>query len=556
MKALKPAWNTVAAFLWLCGSFATAGTGIRGKITAGEPGPLIVWSLPVPVRDDGVPQLPTKEELFASSVRPGSIPADSRGRFALPVPPGLHCVFAFADQNQNGRWDPAVPEAFGWYTSQPAGAWEPISVVDGSEVEVTLQVRSPRPFPTSQREAAGGRLTSIRGHAVLQLKGTASQRGYAHGFLIADQIVDFFRFYILEDKLRSAAEYETGFARFLTTHFAWPRAFVEECEAVITGMQASGADLFLPELNREFSLTDLYAINAYIETRAMVSSCTQFAAWGERTRETDVDGGMITGRNMDGEIDVRKVTVSHFLLMAVDPDEPGQKRFVSMMWPGFVATISGFNEDGLCAMENAGLTGPGPVVNRLVPFSWTMRESLATLGADASPASVQRLMDSFDNAAGGSCGPGCVTLFAVPAHGQSDPAFVVEGDRFGEAMRTAESAWPRVPEALVASNHHLVYGVDPSRPGKVFGRTPSFSSLWRYQAGASKLEAWHRTNRRIGTAEMRELLQTVAHGTTEYAIITRPNQREFDVATASMSPELWDAPYRQWTSFTFEDVFP
>jgi hypothetical protein len=108
----------------------------------------------------------------------------------------------------------------------------------------------------------------------------------------------------------------------------------------------------------------------------------------------------------------------------------------------------------------------------------------------------------------------------------------------------------------VLSNHPRKYGVTASAPDKVFGQPPSFSSLWRYEAGANMLDAWHRRGRAIGTPEMRELLQTVAHGTTEYAVITRPNQREFDVAVASMKSEPWDAPYREWTTFAFDNVFP
>lgn len=57
---------------------------------------------------------------------------------------------------------------------------------------------------------------------------------------------------------------------------------------------------------------------------------------------------------MDGECDVRKVTVSHFLLFAVDPAEPGYKRWFSAMWPGFVGTISGINEEGLYSMKMPG----------------------------------------------------------------------------------------------------------------------------------------------------------------------------------------------------------
>lgn len=34
---------------------------------------------------------------------------------------------------------------------------------------------------------------------------------------------------------------------------------------------------------------------------------------------SDVDGGIIAGRNMDGDLDVRKVTITHFLGFAHEP---------------------------------------------------------------------------------------------------------------------------------------------------------------------------------------------------------------------------------------------
>ncbi len=503
---------------------------------------------------DGTIQRPSKPEIFAASQHAEATVAPDRS-YSLQLPTGHYCVFAFADRNNNGRWDPAEPEAFGSYARSTAGHFDVVTVGEEDVTGIDLTLKAPRHFPSGTQSVPGGTLTRIKGIPVLQLSGDSHTRGFAHGKLVAAQIVDFFRFYVLEDKMRSAEVYERGFARFLGTHFAYPKPFVTECKAVIEGMRASGQNLMIPELGRDFSLTDLYAINGYIETRAMRSSCTQFGAWGPRTESTDVDGGMITGRNMDGEVDIRKVTVSHFLLFAVDPAEPEQKRYVSMMWPGFVATISGINEDGFYTMENAGLTGPGKVVDNLVPISWTMREALARLGADTSPASLQSFVDRYDNAAGGVSGPGCIMLFATPFRGQKVPAFVFEGDRFGDAIRTAGEVRPRIPNVLVCSNHHRKYGVDARRPGLVFGKKPSYSSLWRYEAGMRKLVAWDRVDRKIGTPEMRELLQAVAHGTTEYSIITRPNKVEFDVAIASMKPEPWDAPYRKWTRFRFDDVF-
>lgn len=557
---MKARTAAALAALALTALGAPAQTSIRGVVSvagaAGGAVPLRVFAIRFHVRADGVAVAPEKDAVLAASRGDGVVTAGADGAFEVAVAPGTYGVFGFADLDRDGGWDPGGPEPFGWYAASACGGFAPVRVpAMGSGAGIELEVRAPEHFAVETRSTSHGTLRRVKGYPVLQLRGDARQRGLAHGSLVARQIVDFFRFYVLEDKLKSASDYLESFAPFLETKLRLPEAFEAECDAVIEGMQASGVDLWLEDLGRDFSRTDLLAINSYIETRAMQASCTQFAAWGDRTAGTDVDGGMVTGRNMDGECDLRKVTVSHFLLFAVEPTEPGQKRYVSMMWPGFVGTISGLNESGFYAMENAGGTGPGPVVDRLVPISWTMREALARSDGSATPESVKALCDEFANAAGGSCGPGCVMLFAVPFRGQAHPAFVYEGDRFGDAIRLPGAVRPQLADALVCSNHFLTYGADPDRPGAHSGRLPSFSSRWRYEAGLHKLEAWHRIDRKIGTADMRELLQTVAHGTTEYAIITRPNAREFDVAVASLGAEPWDAPYRAWTTYAFDDVF-
>jgi hypothetical protein len=532
------------------------GVVVSGRVVQEEPRnvPILVWAIPLHEQGNGEISPVSKADVYASSLA-ATKTKTSNGMYSLELPKGHYSLFAFGDLNENGVWEPDGPEPFGWLTDRPSGTFSRLQVVDKDLSHLDFTIKAPRHFPSQPRYEMGGSLVTIRGLKVLQLHGDAKTRGFAHGKLLAPQIIDFFRFYVLEDKLGSAKAYEQGFAKFLHTNFAYPSAYVSECEALIHGMRASGEQLRIPELDRDFSLTDLYAINGYIETRAMVSNCTQFAAWGDFTESTTLQGGMITGRNMDGEIDIRKTTVSHFLLMAVTPQEAGQKRFVSMMWPGFVGTLSGLNEEGFYTMENAGLTGPGAVIDHMVPISWTMRESLAKLSGTETVASVRSFLNRYDNPSGGISGPGCIMLFASPFVGQKEPAFVFEGDRFGDAIRIAGDVYPKIPGALVLSNHHRMYGVNSSSPSEVFGKVPSFSTLWRYQAGASKLEAWHRSGVKIDTAQMRELLQTVAYGTTEHSIITRPNALEFDIAVASMKPELWDAPYQSWTKFSFEELF-
>ena len=69
-----------------------------------------------------------------------------------------------------------------------------------------------------------------------------------------------------------------------------------------------------------------------------------------------------------GECDVRKVTVSHFILLASDisadtPSPHGERegqRYVSALWPGAIGVQTGFNSAGLWCASNAGSPKPAP----------------------------------------------------------------------------------------------------------------------------------------------------------------------------------------------------
>ncbi len=476
--------------------------------------------------------------------------------------PGHYSILAFMDLDKNQKLGFDPPEPFGWFTSSPGGLCDPIDITRSSASECSFRLRVPTIFPKEGRTSEHGALIWKKGLPVLQLWGTAEERGFAHGYLVGSQIIDFFEFYIVEDSWRSAKNYQDTFVPFLENRFSYPPEFLKECDAVIKGMQASGIDMRLEVLGRDFNRTDLLAINAYIERRAAFpgpnsnrSSCTQFAFWGDRTKGSKLKGGLLAARNMDGECDIRKVTVSHFLVFAVAPSESGHKRWVSTMWPGFVGTISGINEEGLYSMENAGGSGPGPVPDGIVPCSWIQRLILEKQGRDASPESILNMMKLHICSTGGITAAGSIILWAAPYQGQDSPAFVYEGGRTGFAVRDPAEVRPLDPCSILASNHHLTYGFNPDQPHESLGRPISFSSLWRYETARHTLEAWFRQNSSLGFNEAVRLLQQVAHGTTEYSVICLSNERRLFIAVDDLKTDMWDAPYREWIGFHFDELF-
>lgn len=530
-------------------------------------GPVVVQAFALDEGEGGRVRRVSKADVLGGAAPAHTQTLPAPGPYRFEALEGRHySVVAFMDLNGNGSLDFDPPEPLGWHAAE-TGGWIAAVARAGASTRADLTLRAPSPFPAEDRRTEHGALRHLKGLTVLQLQGTASERGYAHGFLVGPQIKDFLEFYVLEDSWQSAARYEETFVPFMRTHFTLDPEYLAEVDAVVEGMKASGMDMRIEWLGRDFQREDLLAINAYVERRATQAveppaaptpagpACTQFAFWGEATQGSELAGGLIAGRNMDGEVDLRKVTVSHFLLYAVAPSEPGRKRWVSAMWPGFVGTLTGINEDGLYSMEDAGSTGPGPVVDGLTPCSWVQRNVLETAGAESTPESVGAAIDAFRSNGGGTFGAGSIILWAVPFEGQQAPAFVSEGDRFGGAIRTPGEVAPADAHVIMASNHYLKYGVDPDRPGLVLGAEPSFSSLWRYEAGMNTLEAWLRQKKPLGTEEMRRLLQTVAHGTTEHSVIFRANEMTLDVAVDDLATDLWDAPYQPWVRFSFAELF-
>jgi hypothetical protein len=555
----------------LCLVISTGGESIQitrslsGRISyeGGRSGNIIVNLYKLPVSPQGRAIRLTKEEILGDAKPLQVLKPENQGSYIFEhLPPGHYSVLAFMDCDENDKLGFDPPEPFGWFAASPGGIWDPIDLTRSDASGRDLRLRLPAVFPQSDKIIEHGALVRKKGLPVLQLWGTAEERGFAHGYLVGRQIIDFFEFYIIEDSWRSAKNYQDTFVPFLEGRFHYPPEFLRECEAVIKGMRASGIDMEVEVLGRDFNRTDLLAINAYIEKRAAFpgpartpSSCTQVAFWGARTKGGGLNGGLVAARNMDGECDLRKVTVSHFLVFAVDPAESGRKRWVSTMWPGFVGTISGVNEEGLYSMENAGDSGPGPVPDGIVPCSWIQRFILEKQGGEASPKSVLEMMGPFVCSTGGITAAGSIILWAVPHTGQDAPAFVYEGGRTGFALRTPAEVRPMDPGTIMASNHHLKYGFDPARPDESLGGPVSFSSRWRYETAAQTLEAWSRRGASLGIDEAVRLLQQVAHGTTEYSVIFKANERRLLVAVDDLETDMWDAPYCEWTEFHFDELF-
>ena len=524
----------------------------------------------------------TKRRLLLGNPAPLAVAAatgsDATWFFNASLPLGNYAAVAF-EPSADSDWisfDPDRRQVLGIYRGADGCAasafshsvcYKMLSVAANSSLSVSIRASSPAMMPTVNASVEHGRLlrSSRARVSILHVRGTAYDRGFAHGRLLARQIIDMLEYFLLEDMVRSYSTYSKHFLPSLHRLAQLSDQFIAGARGMLAGMVASNESLRIPSLDRDVGLYDLVALNTYSDAAAWTatastpavsarSSCSQFVFWGDATP----DGETIAGRNMDGENDIRKLTVNNLVLHVIEPAETQLRRFVHVMWPGFLGVSSGVNDRGRYLMENAGCNPPGAAAAHSPLRRDLIGQLLLTANAsDLAPSDAEASILSHRSADGGSCPNGCIMVFAGPHVASSNhPAgFVYEGDRFGGAMRLPSEASPRTPHGVMATNHYLRYQYNATQPNVCNGGTASFSSLARYFTGSNRIEALGRAGRLlVDSAQMKTLLQSVAHGTTEHSIVVRPNAMTIELAVAT-SNGLWDAPYEAFAEFKFEELF-
>lgn len=88
-------------------------------------------------------------------------------------------------------------------------------------------------------------LKTIKNNKVLHLWGTPEERGYAYGYLVGPQIVDWIEYVMVEDFAGSVTFYEPEFLPYMEQHFSGDEPYYPEIDAMLEGMNDSGTDMYI-----------------------------------------------------------------------------------------------------------------------------------------------------------------------------------------------------------------------------------------------------------------------------------------------------------------------
>lgn len=227
-----------------------------------------------------------------------------------------------------------------------------------------------------------GTVEEINGKTVLTVWGTHAERGYAHGFLLAEQAKEVFESYLIEHVCYGQASIYNAMYNFYRSNYAVDEQYQAEIEAMVEGIEDAGVSLFNETLGRDLGASDLLAANAIVDLsqavaglRPMHLGCSSLSSWGESTfDDSTLVGDLIVTRLMDWE-NHPTLAENHILAVSM-PAEGDEQAWISMTFPSFVGALSAINDSGVSAFLNVGNRTDYQLGDPFYPILLTVRNGI------------------------------------------------------------------------------------------------------------------------------------------------------------------------------------
>ncbi len=309
----------------------------------------------------------------------------------------------------------------------------------------------------------GVREDLAEGRMKVRCWGTHAERGYAQGYLLAEESVQLFEDYVLGYMFsNNAVLYEQSRTIFIA-NWEVDEEYLEEFGAALEGITAAGESIYFVTLGREIDEYDIAMVNAVVDILAFTRQsglrlpdpfgCSTLTSWGEATADDPLlQGDLIVTRHLDwngaGMLD------NYPLMLVCMPEEADEQAFITFTYPLFVTGLSATNESGLTCFMNVGsnntIINGGPYK----PVLLTMRKAIEKIDFDGSG-----VCDTQDMVAALS-GSNTVAAAIITCVKDSETLpVIIEQNNVGTAVRTQADntlAPAIIGDNLVATNHFRV----------------------------------------------------------------------------------------------------
>lgn len=287
---------------------------------------------------------------------------------------------------------------------------------------------------------------SINGTKVIKLRGTHYERGYAYGFLLAKEILEVYEGYFVNVAMKEMKPYYSTLLLSFKTSAKLDDKYLQEVQGIIDGINATDyKDDFYDIWNRDIDKYDLLFANSIVEL-ASNFGCSALMSWGDAT--PSLQGEMIVTRHLDW-FDMPEL-YNNSLIVAHDPSEPDEQRWVSFGFAGLFGLLSGVNTSGVAAFQHMGNSNQYTLGEPYEPVFFTLRNAveLKDYNGDGACASSDIVDAIFDQTQGGT-----FIVDAIGAVKNQDSAVVIEcTGTFKEVRSIGDNS--NIPGTnLLATNH-------------------------------------------------------------------------------------------------------
>lgn len=400
---------------------------------------------------------------------------------------------------------------------------------------------------TTESPNGAGVLKVESGVRVLKLKGTQYEMGYAHGYLLAEEIlymVDNYTLYITNYLNEPYFE-----LREKMSYFDWDMSYGHELEGMLAGILAKlgedGCIIHPKDIERNLDLVDLQIVNTISDW-----ACSSFSAWGA----SRTDGSVIYARNLDyhkGYDEAFKRT--HVLISYKNEDATA---WAGASVAGFIGCISGMSEHGMTlALHNTDKfesTNAGDYIPRCMILRQLMENSQNSW----VPNDVDALMDQFP------AYEGMNLHITFPCEGRDDNeiAGVIEFDGNADhadgrgTLRNIDDN-PALPGTLgksqAYSSTHTLINTNHYLKRKPEDKDFEDNSIWRYYSirdGIKNAE----TDGNIDINEALSIMKDVGHVGTVHTVVFEADQKLMHFYLATPVVGGFDSP---GVSYTIDELF-
>ncbi|MBN2379247.1 hypothetical protein JXM67_05540 [candidate division WOR-3 bacterium] len=306
-----------------------------------------------------------------------------------------------------------------------------------------------------------GRLETRSGQKILTVWGSHYEMGYAQGYLLGGNFLEMFDYYLVDYYYGGVENYEIEVRPFVIDDCVDMKQtpYGEELEGLLDGFRQVSADSGWSTesevLGREIDITDLYAAqfvpDFFYGFGASSLLCSSVSAWDDATStDPEVNGGLVYCRILDWDND--ELLVENTVIVVYQSEEDSEIGWVSFTYPFFIGCLSGISEDGICACYNLGNHNVlEDESGKFWPILWSIRQGMETdCNSDGSHTKDDVYASIKANPRVGTHIVHC----AEPAlQNASDPAFVIEANNTGIAIRYSADEPDIAPDHLIATNH-------------------------------------------------------------------------------------------------------